>query len=85
MSELRDLILILYEYLYLTGNRLEDEYLRIIDQAYNTLFQHRAEKYIDSYEMLRLIETKARFEEFCKIQADIYKILSCYNNNNKNC
>ena len=78
VSEITSLVIMLYEYLYNKGNRIEAAYLQELDNHYKHMFNARPERYISSPELLDLIESKARFDQFVEIQKDIYEILSLY-------
>ena len=68
----------LYEYLYLKGNRIEEEYLRLFDLVYKDLFNSRPDRFNEAFDLYKLIQGKSRFDTFCEIQKDIHDILSCY-------
>lgn len=72
------LVLLLYEYLYNKGNRIEQDYLDMLDRHYATMFSHQPDRYVRSSELLELLEQKARFDHFVEIQSEIYDLLSLY-------
>ena len=80
VNELRALMIMLYEYLVSKGSRLERDYLDLFDSYYKLLLSSRPERRFSSADVLQLIETKSKFDEFCEIQKDIYQILSLYKN-----
>ena len=72
------LVYLIYEYLYNRGNRLERDLLVLVDNYYHDMFSRMPERNIHSDELLELIQTKARFDEFCNIQRDMYMLLKSY-------
>lgn len=78
VSELSQLVIILYEYLYNKGNRIEKSYNDLLDFHFRDMFSSRPELRLDNYDMLRLVEAHAQFSQFCEIQKEIYDILALY-------
>lgn len=78
VSETRQLIILLYEYLYNEGNRTEAAYYNSFDKTYRDLFSSHPERRISNERFLECIERKAQFDKFCQVQKDIYDILSLY-------
>lgn len=78
VNELRSFIILIYEYLVSKGSRLEAEYIELLDYHYRDLFASRPELKVTTYDLTKLIESKARFDEFCEIQKELYDIISLY-------
>ena len=72
------LVLLLYEYLYNKGNQLEKSYIDELNSHYKDMFSHRPDLVVDSFDLLKLIETKAKFLMFMDIQKDMYELLKLY-------
>ena len=53
--------------------------MELVDKYYHDMFRRMPERHIHNDDMLYLIETKARFDEFCDIQREIYSLLKTYN------
>ena len=75
----RQLVILIYEYFYFNGARLEKEYIEMLDRYYWSMFQRFPEKHINDYELLQIIKKKYEIEEFRKVQDDIYRLLKFYN------
>lgn len=78
INPLTQLTIVLYEYLYNTGNKLEYEYRQRLEEYYRGLSRIRPDLYVDNNDLLNLIVSKSRFDEFCAIQSDIYRLLKTY-------
>lgn len=72
------LVILIYEYLYNRGCRMELEYHKALDYHYRDMFQRQPEKYITSEELVKLIEKRAQFEEFQIVQKELIKLLDLY-------
>lgn len=80
VDNLKQLMIMIYEYVYNEGNRVERDYYETLDKHYQHMFSARPERYVTSADLVEIIERKAQFDRFCKTQQDIYKILSLYKN-----
>ena len=80
IDPVRQLTILLYEYFYFNGAKLEKEYIELLERHYNNMFQRFPERYTRDDELLWIIRKKVEFEEFVKIQSDIYKILKSFDN-----
>lgn len=80
IDPVRQLTILLYEYFYFNGAKLEKEYIELLERHYNNMFQRFPERYTRDDELLEIIRKKVEFEEFVKIQSDIYKILKSFDN-----
>ena len=78
VNPLTQLVLILYEYLYSKGNRLEKNYIDLLDQHYRNMFSSRPEKLINETDMLEIIRKKTEFDSFMQIQKEMYDLLKEY-------
>lgn len=72
------LVLLIYEYLYNKGNQLEKAYIDELNSHYKDMFNHRPDLVVDSFDLLKLIETRAKFLMFMDIQKDMYELLKLY-------
>ena len=72
------LVILIFEYLYNRGNRIELEYQQMLDRHYRDMFQRQPERYITSAELIELVEKKAQFDEFCTLQRELYNLLELY-------
>lgn len=78
INPLSQLTVMIYEYLYHTGNTLENELYKRYNDYTKSMMSRRPMRYISDSELLNLIIAKARFEQYCEIQADLYKVLKIY-------
>lgn len=78
VNELRSFIIMLYEYLVSKGSRLEADYIELLDFHYRDMFASRPELKVSTYDLTKLIESKAKFDEFCEIQKELHEIISLY-------
>lgn len=78
IDPVKQVILMLYDYLYHKGMRIEKEYFDEVDRYYTQVNRYR-HRLIDRDNMLRLIELETSFKTFTEVQKDIYEILSTYN------
>ena len=77
VDPVKQVILMLYDYLYHKGNRIEKAYFDEVDRYYNQVNRYR-HTFINRDDMLRLIELETAFKTFTDIQKDIYDILRSY-------
>ena len=69
--------LMVYDYLYNKGLRIEKAYFDEVDRYYNQV-NHFRYNLINRDDMLRLIELETAFKTFTDIQKDLYEILRSY-------
>ena len=77
------LLLLIYDYLYTHGNKVELTYRELLDKHYADMFRSNPVKYIKSDELFELLQAKARFDEFNAIQKDMYQLLEFYKDSYK--
>ena len=77
------LLLLIYDYLYTHGNKVELTYRELLDKHYADMFRANPVKYIKSDELFELLQAKARFDEFTVIQKEMYQLLEFYKDSYK--
>lgn len=71
-------VLLIYEYLYSKGNRLEKRYLDLLDLHYKHMLHVRPERVLRDDDLIELIRCKSEFDLFMQIQREMYEILKEY-------
>ena len=74
----KQLITLIYEYLYNRGCKLEAEYHQCLDTHYKNMFFRHPEKHITTFELIELVQKKAQYEYFQTVQRDLQLILKYY-------
>lgn len=82
IDPVRQLTILLYEYFYFNGAKLEKEYIELLERHYNNMFQRFPERYIREEELLEVISKKIQFEQFLRVQTDIYQLLKTFDSSN---
>ena len=77
IDPVKQVIIMIYDYLYHKGLRIEKQYFDEIDRYYNQVYRNR-HILINREDMLRLIELETAFKTFSEVQKEIFDILRSY-------